>query len=66
MHLSLAKHLTAEIKIGMSAAQLTHEPAQMSLFVDPVHERQKKVDALADQITAKFGTKAIRRGGGLS
>jgi DNA polymerase-4 len=51
--------------IGMSAAQLSRGGSQMSLFSDPIQERLKKVDAVADQITAKFGTKAIRRGGGL-
>jgi len=51
--------------IGMSATQLTTGPKQMNLFVDPQNERQKKVDAVADQITAKFGNKAIRRGEGM-
>jgi DNA polymerase-4 len=51
--------------IGMSTSQLTTGPAQLPLFADPQHERQKKVDAVADQITSKFGTRAIRRGEGL-
>jgi len=38
----------------------------MNLFADPKTDRLKKVDAVADRITAKFGTKAMRRGGGLS
>jgi hypothetical protein len=37
----------------------------MTLFADPQNERQKKMDAIADQITEKFGAKAIRRGEGL-
>lgn len=52
--------------IGMSATQLSHGESQMTLFLDSKNERSKKVDAVADRITAKFGTKAIRRGGGLS
>jgi DNA polymerase-4 len=52
--------------IGMSAAQLSRGEGQMALFVDPKNARQKKVDAVADQIAAKFGDKAIRRRGGLS
>jgi DNA polymerase-4 len=51
--------------IGMSASQLTTGAGQLVLFTDPDSERQKKVDAVADQITKKFGNHAIRRGGGL-
>ena len=51
--------------IGMSTTQLSNGRAQLKLFVDPENERQKKVDSVADQITAKFGNKAIRRGEGL-
>src|SRR6185437_15176472 len=51
--------------IGMSAAQLTRGQSQMALFIDPKDDRAKKVDAVADKITAKFGDGAIRRGGGL-
>jgi DNA polymerase-4 len=52
--------------IGASTSQLTHGPSQMTLFVDPQDVQKKKLDAVADQITAKFGAAAIRRGGGLS
>jgi DNA polymerase-4 len=52
--------------IGMSASQLTAGPGQLSLFADPANEQQKKVDAITDQINARFGSKTIRRGGGLS
>ena len=51
--------------IGMSTSQLNTGPAQLPLFADPQQELQKKVDAVADQITSKFGTNAIRRGEGL-
>jgi DNA polymerase-4 len=50
--------------IGASASNLSRGPGQRPLFADPQDERRKKVDALADQITAKFGSKAMRRGGG--
>jgi nucleotidyltransferase/DNA polymerase involved in DNA repair len=52
--------------IGMSATQFSTGPGQLPLFVDPQIERQKKVDAVADQITSKFGTRAMKRGEGLS
>src|SRR5262249_21899231 len=52
--------------IGASVSQLSQGPDQMRLFADPAEERSKKVDAVADQITARFGSRAIRRGGGLS
>ncbi|MDB5298570.1 MAG: dinB [Phycisphaerales bacterium] len=52
--------------IGVSAAQLSSHGAQMSLFANPADEKQKRVDAVADRITAKFGASAIRRGRGLS
>ncbi len=52
--------------IGASASLLSRGPAQMNLFVDPQQERKKQLDGVADRITAKFGTGAIRRGGGLS
>ena len=48
--------------IGMSAGHLSKGEKQMALFVDPDHEKQKKVDRVADEIAAKFGSKAIRRG----
>jgi len=51
--------------IGMTASQLSHGEGQMALFVDAKSQRQKKVDAVADQIASKFGGKALRRGGGM-
>ena len=51
--------------IGVSAAQLNEGEKQLTLFPDPASERRKKVDALADEITKKFGHNALRRGGGL-
>jgi DNA polymerase-4 len=51
--------------IGMTAGQLSTGPGQLALFPDPKNERQKKVDTIADQITARFGSGAIRRGQGL-
>jgi DNA polymerase-4 len=51
--------------IGMSAGQLNDGEKQLTLFPDPATERRKKVDAVADEITKKFGRNALRRGGGL-
>jgi DNA polymerase IV len=51
--------------IGASASQLSAGEGQMTLFADPENTRRKNVDAISDQITAKFGKKAIRRGGGM-
>jgi DNA polymerase IV len=52
--------------IGMGASRLTRGESQLSLFGDPAAERGKKLDAVADQITSKFGTGAIRRAGGIA
>jgi DNA polymerase-4 len=51
--------------IGASASQLNRDSSQLPLFVDPELDRRKKVDAVADQIAAKFGSSAMRRGGGM-
>ena len=49
--------------IGMTAERLGRGEEQMDLFVDPMKERQRKLDSVADRITQKFGKRAIRRGG---
>ena len=49
--------------IGFTAERLTRGPGQMDLFVDREHERQKKLDAVSDQINRRFGKRSIRRGG---
>jgi hypothetical protein len=36
--------------------------SQQQLFDQPDHERHRELDRVADQITAKFGKLAIRRG----
>jgi nucleotidyltransferase/DNA polymerase involved in DNA repair len=51
--------------VGMSTSQLTAGDGQLPLFPDPLAERQKKVDGIADTITKKFGNGAIRRAEGL-
>lgn len=38
---------------------------QQQLFDDPEHERLRELDEVADQIAARFGKRAIRRGAGL-
>jgi DNA polymerase-4 len=49
--------------IGMAAERLSQAEGQMNLFTDPQRQRQQKLDAVADQINQKFGTRAIRRHG---
>jgi nucleotidyltransferase/DNA polymerase involved in DNA repair len=49
--------------IGATASQFIEEPIQQSLFVDTEHERQKRVDTVADEISERFGKDSIRRGG---
>jgi len=61
-----SEHFRPVRLIGMSATQFSNGPAQLPLFADPKTERQHKVDAVADHITSKFGTRALKRGEGLS
>ena len=49
--------------IGITAERLVEGEVQPGLFPDPERDRQKKLDNVADQINAKFGMRAIRRGG---
>ena len=42
---------------------LSSGEGQLDLFADPEHERQRKVDAVADRINQRFGKRSIRRGG---
>ena len=49
--------------IGVTAERLSPGQGQLDLFTDPAHERQRKVDAVADRINARFGKRSIRRGG---
>jgi DNA polymerase IV len=51
--------------IGVTAAQFGAGERQMNLFADPEHEKQKRVDAVADAISRRFGDSAIKRGGTL-
>jgi DNA polymerase-4 len=51
--------------IGMAAKNLVEGGGQLSLFPDPVAQKQGKVDSLMDQINSKLGKSSIRRGGGL-
>jgi hypothetical protein len=40
--------------------------SQQQLFDEPVRERHRELDRVADEITAKFGKPAIRRGARLN
>lgn len=50
--------------VGISAYPLTDAQEQAELFPDPRKQKQKKLDSALDQITAKFGKRTVRRGGG--
>jgi DNA polymerase-4 len=48
--------------IGVTAEKLTAGEEQAELFVDVGREKQRKLDAVADQINAKFGKRRIGPG----
>lgn len=50
--------------IGMAAAHLGHEEAQVSLFPDETREKMKSLDQAMDDIQRRFGSGSIRREGG--
>lgn len=47
--------------IGMQAIRLTHQDDQPSLFADPKHEKQRKLDGALDRIHERFGERSIAR-----
>jgi DNA polymerase-4 len=49
--------------IGVAADRLMQGQGQMNLFADPTSEKQRKLDAVADQINQRFGKRAIHRQG---
>jgi len=49
--------------IGVTAERLSAGETQNELFPDQDREKQRKLDAVADQINAKFGKRRIGRGG---
>jgi len=51
--------------IGMAAERFEDGAEQLGLFDDAEHERRRQVDATTDAIVARFGKRAIRRGGGM-
>lgn len=59
-------HLPVRL-LGFGVSKLDDSgTSQQQLFDQPVRERHRELDRVADQITAKFGKLAIRRGTGLS
>ena len=50
--------------IGMSATDFATGAAQLPLFADPHSQKQRRLDAVLDQISGRFGTDAIRRAKG--
>lgn len=51
--------------IGVTASHFDEPEGQLGLFADPDREKQKRIDAVADQIARRFGNDSIRRGGAL-
>lgn len=49
--------------IGVTATRLTRGEPQLDLFEDLNSKKQRRVDDAVDQITARFGSAAIGRGG---
>jgi len=49
--------------IGVTVSQFSGDAAQMDLFPDQEHERQRRVDAATDEIRQRFGNDSIKRGG---
>jgi DNA polymerase-4 len=50
--------------IGFGAGHLTRGPRQLALFTARADERRQALDRATDSIHEKFGSSAIRRGGG--
>ncbi|HEX4794735.1 MAG TPA: DNA polymerase IV [Humisphaera sp.] len=48
--------------IGLTAERLSQGGDQMGLFADPARDRQRKLDAVADRINARYGKRSVRRG----
>lgn len=58
-----SRHLPVRL-LGFGAHKLDDSgTSQQQLFDQPDRERQRELDRVADQIMAKFGKLAIRRGG---
>jgi DNA polymerase-4 len=49
--------------IGMAAERMSRAAGQLPLFAEPGSDRQRRLDTVTDRINARFGTRAIRRGG---
>lgn len=49
--------------IGASATELARPDGQLDLFADERTQKQRRLDAAADAIKAKFGDKGVRRTG---
>jgi DNA polymerase-4 len=59
------RHLPVRL-LGFGVSHLDDSGrTQQHLFEQPDHERRRELDSVADQIAAKFGKRAIRRGAGL-
>jgi DNA polymerase-4 len=48
--------------VGVSAGDVAAPEPQLDLFADPAADRRGKLDDAVDQINARFGPGAVRRG----
>jgi hypothetical protein len=48
----------------MSATEFATGVTQLPLFADPHSQKQRRLDAVLDQISGRFGAHAIRRAKG--
>ncbi|HWL08040.1 MAG TPA: DNA polymerase IV [Planctomicrobium sp.] len=51
--------------IGVSSLESSQQPRQLSLFENEEHQKQGRLDAVADQVQDKFGSGMLMRGSGL-
>jgi len=51
--------------IGVSSLESSQQRRQLSLFEDESHQKQERLDAVADQVQDKFGSGMLMRGSGL-
>jgi DNA polymerase-4 len=51
--------------MGVSSLESRQQPRQLSLFENEEHQKQRRLDAVADQVQDKFGSGLLMRGSGL-
>lgn len=51
--------------VGVSSLESRQQPRQLSLFNEDLHQKQGRLDAVADQVQDRFGSGMLMRGSGL-